>query len=606
MKLIDAKINGFGKLHKQVISFGDGIHIIQGPNEAGKSTFHTFLKAMLFGMERGRGRASKNDLFTRYAPWDGGAFGGTIRFSSQGNIYVAERDFSSPSKKGRFFVGNHLREITDPDQWQEALCGLNETLYSNTLSISHLGTKTDDSLCSSLGQYVDNLGSAGDGSIQIKDAVQQLKKERREWERKLTPVNSEEYASLQEKIEAYEKELSSMEEELPAQNMDEEKEKLYQELKEHTNQSRKLTLLLQKSRTLAQDDSPLSQEEADSAAQSARDAYEVYEKYRFLSPKKASLHRLLSYLFLAGVLFCFLGAVKNFLSHNYLLFLPFLLLYLGFYLLSRQFQCKADRADYCQRAYEYLISQLELYLDTDQLTKAAFKQLLESYSGYQNLAYRISQCQEALLAENQKIEEIQEALKHAQDQALAASKTSWNIEKMQEEILRLSQRLDSLNGYLEDNKQIQEEIDSIDLALSVMESVSQKLKDTFSPELNAVASRLLGSMTAGAYSGMTLESDASLCVLTRFRKIPANQLSQGTIDQVYLSFRLASILYMWPRTPLPLLFDDAFNHYDDVRLESTLLWLNENYPGQILIFTCQDREARILKENGVPFQKITL
>ena len=46
----------------------DGINIIYGKNEAGKSTLHTFIRGMLFGIERGRGRAAKNDLYTKYEP----------------------------------------------------------------------------------------------------------------------------------------------------------------------------------------------------------------------------------------------------------------------------------------------------------------------------------------------------------------------------------------------------------------------------------------------------------------------------------------------------------------------------------------------------------
>ena len=55
MKLLELHINGFGKIHDRTISFSDGINVIYGRNEAGKSTLHTFIRGMLFGMERGRG-----------------------------------------------------------------------------------------------------------------------------------------------------------------------------------------------------------------------------------------------------------------------------------------------------------------------------------------------------------------------------------------------------------------------------------------------------------------------------------------------------------------------------------------------------------------------
>ena len=51
MKLLELHINGFGKIHDRTISFSDGINVIYGRNEAGKSTLHTFIRGMLFGME---------------------------------------------------------------------------------------------------------------------------------------------------------------------------------------------------------------------------------------------------------------------------------------------------------------------------------------------------------------------------------------------------------------------------------------------------------------------------------------------------------------------------------------------------------------------------
>lgn len=43
MKLLELHINGFGKIHDRTISFSDGINVIYGRNEAGKSTLHTFI-----------------------------------------------------------------------------------------------------------------------------------------------------------------------------------------------------------------------------------------------------------------------------------------------------------------------------------------------------------------------------------------------------------------------------------------------------------------------------------------------------------------------------------------------------------------------------------
>ena len=99
MKLIEAVIYGFGKFYQKTISFQDGIHVIYGPNEAGKSTLHSFLGCMLFGLERGRGRAARGDLYSRYLPWDHDAtYGGSLTLETDEQVFQIQRSFRSDHK----------------------------------------------------------------------------------------------------------------------------------------------------------------------------------------------------------------------------------------------------------------------------------------------------------------------------------------------------------------------------------------------------------------------------------------------------------------------------------------------------------------------------
>ena len=50
MKLRELKLKNFGKFHNKSIQLQDGINVICGENESGKTTMHTFIKAMLFGI----------------------------------------------------------------------------------------------------------------------------------------------------------------------------------------------------------------------------------------------------------------------------------------------------------------------------------------------------------------------------------------------------------------------------------------------------------------------------------------------------------------------------------------------------------------------------
>ena len=62
MKITELILKNFGKFTNKQILLTDGINIIYGENESGKTTLHTFLKGMLFGMERKRGRAAATAL----------------------------------------------------------------------------------------------------------------------------------------------------------------------------------------------------------------------------------------------------------------------------------------------------------------------------------------------------------------------------------------------------------------------------------------------------------------------------------------------------------------------------------------------------------------
>ena len=54
MKLLDLHINNFGKFHDCSITFEDGLNVVYGKNEAGKSTLHSFIRGMLFRSEERR------------------------------------------------------------------------------------------------------------------------------------------------------------------------------------------------------------------------------------------------------------------------------------------------------------------------------------------------------------------------------------------------------------------------------------------------------------------------------------------------------------------------------------------------------------------------
>ena len=80
----------YGRLEQKELHLHAGLNLICAPNESGKSTWTSFLRAMLYGLpSRDRGPlADKN----RYAPWSGAAMQGRMEILADGRACTLRRD----------------------------------------------------------------------------------------------------------------------------------------------------------------------------------------------------------------------------------------------------------------------------------------------------------------------------------------------------------------------------------------------------------------------------------------------------------------------------------------------------------------------------------
>lgn len=70
MEILEIRMDHFGKFINQNMEFHPGVNIIYGENETGKSTMRAFIRAMLYGLPRMRGRAAATDEYTIRQPWE--------------------------------------------------------------------------------------------------------------------------------------------------------------------------------------------------------------------------------------------------------------------------------------------------------------------------------------------------------------------------------------------------------------------------------------------------------------------------------------------------------------------------------------------------------
>lgn len=196
------KIKNFGKVQEKEWTLSKGINVLYGENESGKTTMHMFLKSMLFGIQRMRGRASKKDVYTTYEPWnDPVTYGGTLWFESAGKNFRLTRNFHKTCAASEFFCEDD-GEVLDIEQGDlEAVLGISEAVYENTVSVGQLKSVTGPDLIRELQNYMANYQGTGDGSVDIGRAVQMLKMMRKGYqvqeEKRQNEIKKE-----QEKIQA--------------------------------------------------------------------------------------------------------------------------------------------------------------------------------------------------------------------------------------------------------------------------------------------------------------------------------------------------------------------------------------------------------------------
>lgn len=187
MKIREVNIKNFGKLSQKTMEFEDGINIIYGENESGKSTVHTFIKSMLFGLERGRGRAANNDTFSQYEPWENpNYYAGSLKIESGNKIFCIQRNFDKYSKITKVFCQDDGEELSvDDGDLDMLLDDMTESVYENTVSIGQLKAEPAQPLSVALKNYATNCYTSGGGDLDQTAAMEFLKKRKREIQKEI-------------------------------------------------------------------------------------------------------------------------------------------------------------------------------------------------------------------------------------------------------------------------------------------------------------------------------------------------------------------------------------------------------------------------------------
>ena len=186
MVITELYIRNFGKLSERHFYLRDGVQVISGENEYGKTTLHAFIRAMLFGLERGRGRAAAKDDFSRYEPWDDpGSYAGVMRFTCGGRSFRLERNFARQTKQVSLVCEDDGEELSvEHGDLQMLLGGMTAELFDNTVSVGQLKAAPGQELSDALANYAANYYETGGGEYDLSKALKSLDEKKRavRWE----------------------------------------------------------------------------------------------------------------------------------------------------------------------------------------------------------------------------------------------------------------------------------------------------------------------------------------------------------------------------------------------------------------------------------------
>lgn len=595
-------MKNFGKFTYRDITLRDGINVVYGPNEAGKSTVHSFIRGMLFGMDKKRGRASKDNLYEKYKTWEGSTiFSGHMKVEDEGIDYDVSRVFNSSQKEFQCVDCRSGRDCIVDDK-PEFLGDITENRYRNTISNEQTKSRVDKDLASELKNYIANLSTSKDKEVDVSYALQELNIKKRTILRKNT---ADDITIIEKKVQ------EDREEELRLDDIIKESREVRNKLKEEASEKEEETIRIIKEYVDEYDEIKQIygelRELEDSKKMSESVVHKLEGKHKSTSDKTFAL--IVGVICCLGVLLCFsrFGAgLASIFTSVLVIIISGAILYLFNDKVTTLLVTKE-----CERNLKHEISDRE---NRDFVNNG----IIEKQNIILDYAKRICPLKDVNEEEMLRLEKEINVLKNQveghmynkekQDMEIKLQLEKYNLqidmlEKDSEHRRLRKKQLEELKETYNNEKQ---EVDALNIAMDAIGELSKNIHFSVSGELNDLISKYCDILTWGKYSKVKVDNEFNISVFSEDRYVDIEKLSIGTIEQMYLAVRLAVSDLFWPNKHLPIILDESFVFYDNDRLKSTLKALSQMVNRQIIIFTCHMRELQILEDEGIEYNYVEL
>jgi uncharacterized protein YhaN len=171
-------IGNFGKFKDYTMNIKDGMNIIYGCNETGKTTLQTFIKVMLYGMNSQKKAIRENDR-KRFIPWNSDYANGELLITDDNGVdYLIKRKFGTSKREDTLQVINmSTGEEMAEGKWQcpgQALLDIGEEAFEKTLYIKQLGSTVMRDKEDEIMKRLINLKQTGDEDVSYYKATKKL------------------------------------------------------------------------------------------------------------------------------------------------------------------------------------------------------------------------------------------------------------------------------------------------------------------------------------------------------------------------------------------------------------------------------------------------
>ena len=624
MKINSLKVNGFGKLKDKQVDLTDGINIIFGENESGKSSMLKFISGMLYGTSKNKNGKEISD-FEKYKPWDADNFSGKINYTlDDGKTFEVYREF----KKKNPIIYNSNKEDISSTFTMDKSKGINffteqtnldeETFYSTAITEQE-GMKLSKSSQNSIIQKISNLVSSGDDNISYKKAIDKIIRNQNEEvgtertsQRPINIVENKIRKLMEQKrnLEIYKDSIydNSLEKEQLKMELDdlETKKSFLKDVKNKLDNNRLKNAELNFNKNLENEYEKKIEELNKKIANN-----EVEKKH-----EKINFRNYYISLIVLIITFIILMATKPERLLNFIVVVPIVLI---------MYKVLKERKNLDKTEHNRTDSTYKIVSEINILKENIEKQRLVSREKESKLKEEIEKEKDELTDKyikkldlgfiDENIEKsYDELLKEIEDKEKRINTIKFKLQTMEISSKDINDKLDNLAAIeeeLDDAKTEKEELlslnNSYNIAKECLEKAYNLVKENISPKFTNNLCEIISKISDNRYSNVILSDTEGLKVeLPNGNYIPASRLSVGTIDQMYLSLRLSALKEV-TQEKMPIILDEAFAYFDNERLENILKYLNENFSeNQIIIFTCSKREEEILEKLNITYNIVNL